>query len=881
MGEEEEGVQLAIVRYVRELRYAVMQGASLEEANKQLLASVRRQFARHPDVVEEQEAALAEALHLERAQRDKVSYWRKAALKAGRPDWYGGADDGSRIWQALRRRLKEMGRSEDEIESVDMDSTAVLSLTDNPGQARFTTKGLVLGHVQSGKTGNMAAVVAKAADTPYKFFVILSGLTDSLRNQTQTRLDADLVDNGHSERWFPWTQVDRRLADGKVEKGDFNHPSSGGFPLAGPECHIAVMKKSAAILRRFKLKLKSTPAALLAQTAFMIIDDECDQASVNSARLQASISATNKVIREILAMLPKVAYAGYTATPFANILIDPNEPQDLYPRDFIHPLMKPDAYFGAEELFGREALQGEDADVDSGYNMIRIVGQAEVPGLRPAPKQAATFSFEMTDSIAKAIRYFILALAARNVRGQQDQHSTMLIHTSVLNLVHLATQAVVEPYLRDLAHRLERGDDSLLREMEQIWIDESEIVDAAEFGNEKISFASLKPLLTEVASSIEVKVENWRSQDRIDYSEPGRRYIVIGGNVLARGLTLSGLIVSFFMRTSSQYDTLMQMGRWFGYRPGYEDLPRVWMEEDVRDAFFDLATVEEEIRRDIDTYAIDNVKPIEFATRIRKIPGLAITARTKLRNIRTANIGFEGEHVQTIKFRRSERDVLAANWDAGHRLLGATEDHIQIRGNRLATGVPANHIERFLDEYQIEEGRTLQSKFLKAYIQNLAASDPAARLWNVVTISGNTEQMSERSLGPNGRVACVTRNPLKNSGEMAFVKAIMSRGDVLADVENVPAELADKGWKALKEARYAMGMPPLLVLYPIYRDSQPRTKSDREPMDAETDVLGFGIVFPGKPGSGTVYVQADIPPLESEEDYEGENAIPEELIDGE
>src|SRR5690606_30030709 len=130
--EEEEGVQLAIVRYVRELRYAVMQGASLEEAHKQLLASVRRQFARHPDVVEEQEVALAEALHLERAQRDKVSYWRKAALKAGRPDWYGGADDGSRIWQALRRRLKEMGRSEDEIESVDMDSTAVLSLTDNP-----------------------------------------------------------------------------------------------------------------------------------------------------------------------------------------------------------------------------------------------------------------------------------------------------------------------------------------------------------------------------------------------------------------------------------------------------------------------------------------------------------------------------------------------------------------------------------------------------------------------------------------------------------------------------------------------------------------------------------------------------------------------------
>ena len=880
MGEYDEAAELAISGYVRELRFGVMQGASLEDAHEQLLASVRRQFARYPDVIEEREAALTEALRLERAQRDKVSYWRKAALKAGRPDWYGGADDGSRIWQALRQRLKDQRRSEDEIESVDMDSTAVLSLADNPGQARFSTRGLVLGHVQSGKTGNMAAVVAKAADTPYKFFVILSGLTDSLRNQTQARLDADLVDSGHGSRWYKWTQLDRHLDDGRVEKGDFNHPPGGGFPLAGPECHIAVMKKNAAILRRFKKKLKSTPAALLAQTSFMIIDDECDQASVNSARLQASISATNKVIREIVALLPKVAYIGYTATPFANILIDPNEPQDLYPRDFIHPLMKPEAYFGAEELLGREALQGEDADVDSGFNMIRIVDPKEVSGLRPAPKQAAVFSFEMTDSISKAIRYFILATAARNVRGKEDQHSTMLIHTSVLNSVHQATRAAVEPYLRNLARRLNNGDEDLFRELEQTWNTESETVDAGQFGNERVSFERLRPLLSEIASSINVKVENWRSQDRIDYSVPGRRYIVIGGNVLARGLTLAGLVVSFFMRTSSQYDTLMQMGRWFGYRPGYEDLPRIWMEEDVRDAFFDLATVEEEIRRDIDTYAIDNVKPIEFATRIRKIPGMAITTRTKLRNIRTATIGFEGEHVQTIKFRRSERSVLLANWDAGQRLVSNATNLAEVRGSRVATGVPASSIVQFLDEYQIEEGRTLQSKFLKDYIQSLEATDPAARLWNVAVIAGNETQMSERPLGPDGRVACVTRNPLKNSGELAFVKAIMSRGDVLADVEAIPPELVDKGWKVLKEARYAMKMPPLMVLYPIYRDSQPKSNG-REPMAAEADVLGFGIVFPGKPGSGAVYVQADIPPLESEEDYDGENAIPEELIDGE
>jgi hypothetical protein len=879
MSEHDEAIELAISSNGQQLRYRVMQGASLEDAYAQQLESLRRQFSLFPEVHSMQAAALAEALRLEQAQREKVSYWRKAALKAGRPDWYGGADEGARIWHSLRRRLKEQQRTEDEVESVDIESTSVLSLTDNPGQSRFSTRGLVLGHVQSGKTGNMAAVIAKAADTPYKFFVVLSGLTDSLRNQTQARLDADLIDNGHRDRWYPWTQVDRRLDDGRIEKRDFNHPPSGGFPLAGPECHIAIMKKNAAVLRRFKRKLETTPKGLLAQTSFMIIDDECDQASVNSARLQASISATNKVIREIVALLPRVAYVGYTATPFANILIDPNEPQDLYPRDFIHPLRKAEAYFGAEELFGREALQGEDADIDSGYNMVRIVDAKEVPSLRPAPKQASSFSFDMTESIRDAVRYFILVVAARQVRGHEGEHSTMLVHTSVLNSVHNVTRLVIEPYVKDLAARITTGDESLLRELKQLWTKEAEIVDASRFGNKQVTYDMLRPWLSEVAASIEVKVENWRSQDRIDYSAPGRRYIVIGGNVLARGLTLAGLVVSFFMRTSSQYDTLMQMGRWFGYRRGYEDFPRIWMEEDVRDDFFDLATVEEEIRRDIETYAIDNVRPIEFATRIRKIPGLAITARTKLRNIRTATIGFEGEHVQTIKFRRSDADVLKANWDAGHRLL-CNAAHNLVRGNQVSAGVPASEIVRFLDEYRIEEGRTLQSKFLREYIQDLATKDPSAHNWNVAVITGSSNQTSERPLGPAGTVSCVTRSPLRNSGELAFVKAIMSRGDVLADLEVIPSGLSDKGWKDLKQARHEMRMPPLLVLYPIYRDSQPRTKGDREPMAAETDVLGFGIVFPGKPGSGAVYVQAAIPPLEPEEDYEGENDIPEEVIDG-
>jgi hypothetical protein len=818
----------------------------------------------------------------------RISYLQQSSLRSGREAWYAGPAEDAENWNGLRKRLLAQSRSSEELELVDEESNIVLSLIDNPGKETFSTRGLVIGHVQSGKTGNIAALIAKAADTPFKFVLVLSGMTDSLRNQTQDRLDKDVVGTAPHGHWYSWTRVNRRVGD-VLENGDFQPPAGGTFQLQGSGNHLAVIKKNAGVLRRLLRTLRQTPMRDLEQTPFLIIDDECDQASVNSAPLKRAISKINDLIRQIVGHLPRVAYVGYTATPFANVLIDPSVPSDLYPRHFIHPLRRPSAYFGAEELFGRSALDGEAEDLESGYDMVRTVHAAEVPKLRPVGPKSAGFTFEVTESLALAIRYFVMVIAARMHREHAASHMSMLVHTSMLNSVHRLTKVAITDYLAVLISGLERGDSSLFGELREQWEEETATVPAARFGRDSTDFDAIRPLLLEAASSIEIKVENWSSSERIDYSIPGRRYLVIGGNVLARGLTLEGLAVSFFMRTSSQYDTLMQMGRWFGYRPGFEDLPRIWMEENVRDAFFDLATVEEELRRDARHYADAQVTPEHFAVRIRKIPGLMITARNKMAGAVMAEIGYAGRHLQTIRFLRRDGNWLERNWATAVTLIDGTGvSAVDIRGNKVFKGVDVGQVQAFLQQYQVHTtNASMRPEDLRAYIMKALERDSALEKWNVVVVASGSGSESLHPLGQLGHVRCVNRAPMRGSGDDASIKALMSRDDLLGDIAELPPEEKRLNWGLIKGVREDLRLPPLLVLYPIDRNSKPmredtRSKGDeavREEMDAMRDLMGVGIYFPGKAELSLTYVSARLPEQEAEEEFVAEDAMPAELID--
>jgi hypothetical protein len=870
----------------------IQRGRSVEEAVNLVQAREKAQFSPLGAAGESILALRLEAIQIGRQQVldaiSRVRYMQQSSLRSGREAWYAGPAEDAENWHGLRQRLQTQERTEEEIELVDEESTTVLSLIDNPGKQTFSTRGLVIGHVQSGKTGNMAALIAKAADTPFKFVLVLSGMTDSLRNQTQDRLDKDVVSTAPQGRWYSWTRVNRRVGD-VLENGDFTPPAGGAFQLQGGGNHLAVVKKNAGILRRFLKTLRQTPMRDLEQTPFLIIDDECDQASVNSAPLKRAITKINELIRDIIAHLPRVTYVGYTATPFANVLIDPSVPSDLYPRHFIHALRRPSAYFGAVELFGREALEGEAEDVDSGFDMIRTVDDNELPGLRPSGRNRAGFLFEVTKSLDQAVRYFVMVIAARLHRGHDESHMTMLVHTSMLNSVHRLTCTAIGDHLAELTSRLERNDSEFLAELRCQWDKEIDSVSASEFGRESTLFDDISGRLLEAARAIEIKIENWTSTDRIDYSEPGRRYLVIGGNVLARGLTLEGLVVSFFVRSSSQYDTLMQMGRWFGYRRGFEDLPRIWMEEDVRDAFFDLATIEEEVRRDVAHYAAAQVTPEEFAVRIRKIPGLMITARNKMQSFVMAEIGYAGRHLQTIRFLREDLDWLRANWKAGADLVDSAPAAVDIRGNHVFKDVNVDDICNFLQSYQVHEtNSSMRAREMLAFIQRSLDKDSSLSSWNVVVVTSRSMRPSAMPLGKIGNVSCVNRAPMRGSGKDASIKALMSKDDLLGDFESLPPESERSDWDAIKKVRERERLRPLLLLYPIHRHSTPVFRSAsggrgdgpvREDMNAVMDLLGVGIYFPGQPESSQTYVSARLDPLEPEIELSGEDAIPADLID--
>jgi hypothetical protein len=392
---------------------------------------------------------------------------------------------------------------------------------------------------------------------------------------------------------------------------------------------------------------------------------------------------------------------------------------------------------------------------------------------------------------------------------------------------------------------------------------EREAVRTARAGEERVpeSLRDVRRELPAVLERLDFAVENGESEPdlRLDYSGDPRVYVAIGGTVLARGLTLEGLVVSLFLRTSRQYDTLLQMGRWFGYRSGYEDLPRLWTTADLISKFRALASVEEEIREDIALYReFEGVTPMSFAVRVRSIPGMAITSASKMKHAHRASMSFEGQHIQTIRFDHLSLDVVRGNWRAASRLVdsAALESTIEkIGSNRLLRGVRFELVRRYIVETDIsEQHMTLQSDHLLAYLDRKA--DDLAR-WNVAVIGSSGGEPSELPLGELGPVPTVRRARLgANSDSFADIKALMSKGDILVDASEKPDSLAGLNWAHLKELR---PQEPLLLIYPIAANSQPRhSNSARVALGAVGDLIGFGMVFPGQRDRSGEYFAVDL-----------------------
>ena len=848
----------------------------------------KEQLAPIPDTFAERVDRAAE--ELVRQETQIISFYPVplvTAAKQGR--WYfGPVDNQSPNWQAYRSHLSAKGWSEGVINSIDRASTKItneLLCPTGPREGRF--QGLVLGYVQSGKTASIAATIAKAADSGYRMVIVLSGMTKILRKQTQLRLLSDVV-NHNPSLWLEGTTVEC----------DFKPGSSPKLPVASKgNCSLLVVKKNAAVLRRLKKALNKLSEIERKGIPTLIIDDECDQASINTAAHRSSVTRINGLIRDLCEKLPRVTYVGYTATPYANVLMSETSvdgSRDLYPSEFIISLDEPEGYFGARRLFGVDV----DAENANELPYIRRVPANDREYLQPpSRREREIFTPQMTASLEDACDWFLLSLAARMARGQELSHCCMLIHTTIYAGCHRSIRTMISrSWLMPMRDALLNNDKGRLGQLRNLWNRESSVLSVErrkelDCPDVLENFDELIPFLFSAAESISMTVENSESElsERLDFNS-GRpvHTIVIGGNVLARGLTIEGLVCSYFIRTSSQYDTLMQMGRWFGYRRGFEDLPRIWMTRELESAFRDLVNVEEMIREEIATISRKGWTPSEMAVRVPQIAGLSITARNKLvmENLEECDIGYYGTYEQTISF-PVDRNFHHSNWHAGVELVNEVMANRNIsfskeRASCLFRDVPYRSILRFLRTYRFDqESMTSITEFLEREID---AGEEAMEIWNLGVIGSSKGKQSsfgvikDHSLISRTKVSPSYKSRLDESLDselkrVIYIKALMGARDILIDVDRdsyrewmktVPDPDFDRkkdSWRSIMRYRdYALGCRPLLLLYPIDKDSKPEgwksdqkaSQSVRLPLlhglhsedDLSDGLLGVGIVFP-------------------------------------
>jgi hypothetical protein len=817
---------------------------------------------------------------LEALSREETIVLRPASIitaDADRGEWLRRRDrSGWHYWPSLRDYLLGMkGWSTSAVRSLDESTDRILAEIADPTAERFDIRGLVLGYVQSGKTASFTAVMAKAADVGYRLLIVLSGLDNGLRRQTQIRLNKELAgypDNRPGAVPMPpmgrqWHQFTTEDFNGDFRAGNANHSA-----LQGTQPVLLVVKKNGAVLRRLHAWIDAAPEEVRRTLPLLVIDDEADQASVDTRGSYQTDGADpddtyeapaviNGLIRQLLQKFQRRAYVAYTATPFANILIphntiDPAVGSDLYPKDFIVDLPKPDGYFGAEELFGRQ--DAETGELIGGIDAVRHIPDVDLAALEGAG---------MSPSLDQALLDFILAGAARAGRGDGDKPATMLIHTSQRTGEHDRIWTQVNARFAELKDewRYQRGQ-GIRERMRARWEDEFIPVTRATFANRELTFDQIEGHIGPFVEAVLVRQINSTTGEMLDYErEPGLKAIAVGGNKLARGLTLEGLLISYFVRASAMYDTLMQMGRWFGFRGGYEDLTRIWMTAELAGWFSDLASVEYALREDIRRYESEQVTPMQLGTRILEHPSMLVTNRLKSRFATTITVeqSYSGQVVQTVKFpfRRAEdlAVLLEENILAARSLLTRLGPPTWLNSRPIWSGVSAGEVLAFLTEYQVdEEVRSLSMPLLCDYIRRQAGVGELMR-WTVA-VMGRTSQdarLGRTSWGiEGGEINMISRSRLR--GDPDSLGVITSPGDEVVGLtpeQRGQAErLAEEKGIGINPAAREVRDPSegLLLIYPISRHSghelvqgAPRRRLFDDPHDPLVrDVVGIALSFP-------------------------------------
>jgi len=613
-------------------------------------------------------------------------------LAADHRPWLGARkpDIDPFYWDRFRQLLTKKDWPPKVIATMDRVTDDILDLIGDPAQSMpWRRRGLVVGDVQSGKTATYTALCCKAGDAGYRLIILLTGTLESLRRQTQERLDEGFVgldSSGEltkirSSRAVGVGLIDPRKAAGVFTSRDKDFSKSLlnalGFRLdifQNPV--LVVVKKNKRMLENLETWLTEFNANRNGSidAPVLVIDDEADSASVNTRASTDDPTAINTRIRSLLRLFTHSSYVGFTATPFANVFIDPETEDemlgsDLFPRDFIYSLEAPTNYLGPQALFGE----------DPRTNLLRTIEDADI--IFPEKHKADLVVHSLPSTLQAATRTFLLSTTVRDLRGEGPTHRSMLVNVSRFTSVQDQVTTLIHTWLAQVQQDVrnysqlppaEALKNPTLAALRATW--------DLEFSQLGIPWETVQSGLITGVLPVTVQAVNQRtgaaSLDYAKHKENGLRVIAVGGNSLSRGLTLEGLSTSYFFRNSQMYDTLLQMGRWFGYRDGYDDLCRVWLTDDAGQWYEHITGATEELRAEFKKMRAQGRTPKDFGLKVRAHPdALIVTAQNKMRNARTVErrISISGESLETPRL-KSNQNILRANRQAVTRFLTSLRD---------------------------------------------------------------------------------------------------------------------------------------------------------------------------------------------------------------
>jgi hypothetical protein len=726
--------------------------------------------------------------------------------------------------------------------------------------------GLVIGKVQSGKTSTFNGLISAAIDLRYNVIIIVSGLKENLRVQTQKRFESDVVEilqpTEHNDyrkvNFISLTSVDRasqNLSPGNRIFGNL----VGSNP---PNIIYGVYLKNGNNLRRLIKKIESTNQNYLRNIKALIIDDESDEATPNTSGDVNNPITINRLLRQLRQSLNKATYLQFTATPFANIL---NEMGDdtLYPRNFIHVLETPKKYFGPMQLFGDPDLNEEEQGYFDPLDAIREVPKAELNEIMEI-NDACNFHNTNLLNFKESVLWFLISTAIREKRGNVD-FSSMLIHTSG----RISQHKVLYEYTIKTLEWLSNNHTAYMDGCRDLWFVEKDRITIddlrrvfPDYGMEflpDLDFDEFSDWLIPVLNNTVIRIDNGEADPeiRLNYGNESPKYqIAIGGNTLSRGLTLYGLTSCYFVRTVSNFDTLMQMGRWFGYKIGFETLPRIWTTLKLKDGFRNLVSMEIHLKNDIKTkYSNGLATPRQIAPKILRRPDFQITRRNAMRLAHISEVDFSGTALQTIMF-NNDSSQLQSNEDLTREFLEtAINENLFVKddvNNRVVIeNLNLDLINEFLSNYHsIEDGRGFNLEKINQFINRNRA---LFTKWNVAVIGGSKDN-SHFEFGKFS-VSRMNRSRIKSTEndeggrvDKLNLKGIMSKDDSFVDIQDIPFEFKETREKSILY-RSKKNLPSLLIIYPIDKNSKPVKRSNnrssitRYDLNADEHLIGIALIL--------------------------------------